>query len=87
VGLLSLAPVLAHQGGWDEMLFVLVPIALFATLLWRASKRADRLVSERHRAPGAPSGDDDAAGPAGEPASEPDGPPGPDAQPPVDEAT
>jgi len=32
--------VLAHQGGWDEMLFVLIPIALFAFLLYLANKRA-----------------------------------------------
>jgi len=35
---------LAHQGGWDEMLFVLVPIALFATLLLIANRRASRNV-------------------------------------------
>jgi hypothetical protein len=34
--------VLAHQGGWDEALFVLVPLALFGLLLWRVSRRADR---------------------------------------------
>ena len=39
---MSLVPVLAHQGGWDEMLFVLVPIALFAWLLSLANKRATR---------------------------------------------
>ena len=32
--------VLAHQGGWDEMLFVALPIGLFAWLLWVANKRA-----------------------------------------------
>ena len=26
--------VLAHQGGWDEMLFVLVPLLVFFTLQW-----------------------------------------------------
>ena len=32
--LLSVTPVLlAHQGGWDEILLVLVPIVLFAVLL------------------------------------------------------
>ena len=34
--------VLAHQGGWDEMLYVLVPIGLFAWLLSLANKRATR---------------------------------------------
>lgn len=32
--------VLAHQGGWDEILFVALPIGLFAWLLWVANKRA-----------------------------------------------
>jgi hypothetical protein len=39
--------VLAHQGGWDEMLFVLVPISLFAGLLALANKRAMRDQAER----------------------------------------
>jgi hypothetical protein len=34
--------VLAHQGGWDELLFVLVPIGLFAGLLALANRRATR---------------------------------------------
>ena len=34
------ALVLAHQGGWDELLFVLVPISVFAGLLALANKRA-----------------------------------------------
>ena len=34
--------VLAHQGGWDEIGFVLVPIALFALLLAVANRRASR---------------------------------------------
>jgi len=37
------AVTLAHQGGWDEVLMVLVPIALFAVLLFVANKRAGRL--------------------------------------------
>ncbi len=32
--------VLAHQGGWDEALFVAVPIAILVGLLWLAQKRA-----------------------------------------------
>jgi hypothetical protein len=35
-----LVAVLAHQGGWDEILMVTVPIALFAVLLWIANRRA-----------------------------------------------
>jgi hypothetical protein len=34
--------VFAHQGGWDEALFVLVPLGVFGGLLWRVSKRAER---------------------------------------------
>jgi hypothetical protein len=36
------ALLLAHQGGWDELLFVLIPIALFAGLLAVANRRATR---------------------------------------------
>jgi hypothetical protein len=31
----------AHQGGWDEMLMVLAPIALLCWLLHVANKRAE----------------------------------------------
>jgi hypothetical protein len=41
------ALLLAHQGGWDELLFVLVPIALFAGLLAVANRRASRAQAER----------------------------------------
>ena len=34
---------LAHQGGWDEMLYVLVPIAFIAFLLRTANKRAKKI--------------------------------------------
>jgi hypothetical protein len=33
--------VLAHQGGWDEALFVVVPLLLFAALLRMAKRRAE----------------------------------------------
>ncbi|MGD9796527.1 MAG: hypothetical protein AB7H43_06980 [Acidimicrobiia bacterium] len=42
---------LAHQGGWDEALFVVVPLALFAWLLSRAKRRAEREAA-RERRPG-----------------------------------
>lgn len=32
---------LAHQGGWDEMLFVLAPLILFAVLLAVARRRVE----------------------------------------------
>jgi len=34
---------LAHQGGWDEILMVLVPVSVFAALLYFANKRAAKL--------------------------------------------
>jgi hypothetical protein len=43
---------LAHQGGWDELLFVLLPIVLFAGLLAVANRRASRARSERELEPG-----------------------------------
>lgn len=41
------AALLAHQGGWDELLLVAGPIALFAVLLAVANRRARRLESEQ----------------------------------------
>lgn len=32
----------AHQGGWDEAAFTVVPIAVFGLLLWLAKRRAER---------------------------------------------
>lgn len=46
------AALLAHQGGWDEILSVLVPIALFAGLLAIANRRAAREQAERDAADG-----------------------------------
>ncbi len=40
--ILSVA-LLAHQGGWDEMLMVAAPIALFYGILRIAKRRADSL--------------------------------------------
>ena len=31
---------LAHQGGWDEILFVALPLGLFAFLLFIANRKA-----------------------------------------------
>lgn len=40
--------VLAHQGGWDEILLVVGPIAVIVTLLVIAKRRIDaRLRSDR----------------------------------------
>jgi hypothetical protein len=43
----AVANVLAHQGGWDEILLVLAPVLVFAGLLRVASRRADRYASEQ----------------------------------------
>ena len=40
-------PVLAHQGGWDEILFVVAPMAVFGGLLWMANKRADKQLNAK----------------------------------------
>lgn len=42
--------VLAHQGGWDEMLMVLVPLLAIAGLLRLANKRARR-DADAHQGP------------------------------------
>jgi hypothetical protein len=42
--------VLAHQGGWDETLLVLVPISLFSFLLALANRKAQAQLDERQRA-------------------------------------
>ena len=38
---------LAHQGGWDEILLVAGPIAVIVLVLWQATRRADRQAAER----------------------------------------
>jgi hypothetical protein len=43
---LGSAAVLAHQGGWDEALMVVVPLGLFGGLFWAASRRASRSQGE-----------------------------------------
>jgi hypothetical protein len=50
------AALLAHQGGWDEILMVLVPIVIFATLLVVANRRANSIDGARHGT-GPPDGD------------------------------
>ena len=44
--------VFADQGGWDEILMVAAPVALFAGLLWMANRRADAEVGQRERGGG-----------------------------------
>lgn len=37
----AVAMILAHQGGWDEALFVLAPLLVIGGLLLLANRRAD----------------------------------------------
>jgi hypothetical protein len=41
--------VLAHQGGWDEMLFVALPLALFAFLLFIANRKAQAQLDDEEQ--------------------------------------
>jgi predicted MFS family arabinose efflux permease len=40
------AALLAHQGGWDEILFVAAPLVVLAALLALANRRADAALHE-----------------------------------------
>jgi UPF0716 family protein affecting phage T7 exclusion len=42
--------ILAHQGGWDETLLVLAPVAVVGLLLKLANRRARRLLAEQQQA-------------------------------------
>lgn len=59
---------LAHQGGWDEILLVLLPIAIFAWLLSVANRRANRQLGAQGRDD---AGTDVAAGERDEPPAGP----------------
>lgn len=50
--------VLAHQGGWDEILLIGGPIVLIVALLWLAKRRVDRAAA-LHGARGAETPDSD----------------------------
>ncbi len=44
----TMAPMaLAHQGGWDEILFALIPLVVVALLLLLANKRANAVARLR----------------------------------------
>ncbi len=51
---------LAHQGGWDELLMVAVPLVLVAILLVVANRRASQELA-RQEATGDTAGHDDPA--------------------------
>lgn len=36
---IGMTPVVAHQGGWDEILLVVAPLAVIGGLLWLANRR------------------------------------------------
>jgi len=42
-GVTAVAAILAHQGGWDEILLVAVPILLIIAALWVVKRRVDRI--------------------------------------------
>ncbi len=57
--------VLAHQGGWDEVLLVLAPLVIFAGLLVVARRRAEELeAADGAAATDAADEDQESAGPA-----------------------
>ena len=41
---------LAHQGGWDEVLFVAGPLVVMGAILWLANRRAARLEEDEAEA-------------------------------------
>ncbi len=45
------AMVLAHQGGWDEVVLVALPMVVLAGLLWLARRRAEREAQAEAAAP------------------------------------
>ncbi len=43
---------LAHQGGWDEIILVAGPVIILAGLLWLANRRADKAAKEHDHTEG-----------------------------------
>ena len=39
--------IIAHQGGWDEVGFVIIPLAIIAGLLTIANRRANSIAKAR----------------------------------------
>lgn len=50
--------VLAHQGGWDEVLFVLAPLLVFAGLLALARRRVDSDETDPDNSQNGPGGEE-----------------------------
>ncbi len=62
----TLAVVLAHQGGWDEVLLIIGPMLVVVLLLWLAKRRVDRSAtpsSPSSPLPGTPSSGPGSGGP------------------------
>lgn len=53
-GALDSFPLFAHQGGWDEILIVALPLLLIGSLLYVANKRVDAKLAERSAEEGTP---------------------------------
>ena len=47
----ALPTLFAHQGGWDESLFALAPVVVFAVLLLLARRRVGDLEDEHAKHP------------------------------------
>ncbi len=62
-------PILAHQGGWDEMLMVLGPLTLVGGALWLANRRVTRQLAEQSGLDAGPAGGGERAGAEPEPDS------------------
>ena len=45
------ASLVAHQGGWDEILLVAGPLLVFAAVLFLANRRANAKLAEAAQAP------------------------------------
>lgn len=43
-------PMFAHQGGWDEVLLVAVPLTVIGLLLWIANRRVNSQLAETAKA-------------------------------------
>ena len=54
LGAPDLFPLFAHQGGWDEVLIVAIPLLLIGILLYIANKRVDAKLAEQTSEDGQP---------------------------------
>lgn len=53
-GALDPFPLFAHEGGWDEILIVALPLVLIGSLLYVANKRVDAKLAKRSAEEGKP---------------------------------